>query len=206
MDSKGPNAITSPNRRRPAMTKGQLSRMKKRRQRNRVLYHEAVALAADLGVETGERVSSIPDILMKVFERTHALWLTIATAVDNLDADAKPGAPNSLWHKALDEQGNWIYSPAKEVQLEQTLREELFDQGVRLSQLNIDSRAVRVEEVKLELLARALDNAVKQVGLPEKQRKELGAALRSELHVLEGTAEEVPAPTPAADSRLSKAS
>lgn len=185
------------------MTRGQLTRMEKRRKRNSVLYHEAVALAGDLGVETGPKITSIPDILMKVFERTHVLWLTIATAVDNLDADAQPGTKGSLWHKAIDEQGNWIYTPAKEVELERVLREELFDQGVRLSQLKIDDRAVRVEEVKLELLAKALDSAVKKAGIPEAKRREIGVALREELAVLEGSATESsnplnqrPPPTP----------
>lgn len=186
----GPQAIDSPHRRKPALTKGQLSRMRKKRKRNSVLYHEAVALAAELGVETGPKITSIPDILMMVFERTHALWLAAATAVDQLDADAAPGEPNSPWYKSLDEQGNWEYQPAKEIELERVLREELFDQGVRLSQLNIDDRAVRVQEIQLEILGAALSKAVARSNLTEDQRRELGGHLREELSLIEGTAKD----------------
>lgn len=191
-----PVQSTSPNRRRPSQTKGQIRQAKRRRRRNAKLYHEAVALAGDLGMELGKNPGTIPEVLEKVFRRTHALWAHAASQVDNLSSTANPGTKNSLWALKYDEQGNRIVEPSKWVMLETALREELFEQGARMTQLNLDARRVKIEETQLEMLSRALALAAKRANLSDEQQRDLGSALRTELAIIEGTTSElVPATT-----------
>lgn len=166
-------------------------RATKRRQRNRVLYQEVVATAADLGIELGSHITSIPEVVMRVFRRTHALWIHAATEVDRLDADAEPGTRDSLWTLRYDENGNRIVELSKWIQYEQALREELFEQAMQMSHLKLDERMVNIEERTLNLLGHALMAAAEASGLDEGQRRLLGSNLRHQLGLIEGTATEV---------------
>lgn len=212
-----PNVISSPDQappkkqpggRRPTLTKGQIRRAKQRRMRNARHYHEALALAGELGIELGENPGQIPDVMERIFRRVHALWKFAASQVDLLDHTAAPGAKNSLWYRHYDDNGNVIYSPSKWVEMERALREELFEMGSRMTQLNIDTRHVMVEEKQLDLLSRALATAAAAAGLSDEQKRNLGSALRTELAVLEGrvsdevTARQDPAlPNPPAEKK-----
>ena len=150
------------------------------------MYHEAVSLAADLGIELAAP-EPVADVMEKVFRRTHALWLHAATEVDRLDPDAPAGKPDSLWTYKFDENGNKIVEPSKWIQMESALRQELFEQAAVATKLNLDEAHVRIEGAKLELLARALSAAVKKADVPEDMQRRIGAALRQELATIEGT-------------------
>lgn len=167
-------------------TKSQVKRARKRRLRNRAMYHEAMSMAQDLGIELAAP-APVADVLEKVFRRTHALWQHAATEVDRLDPDAAPGAKDSLWTYRWDDVGNKIVEPSKWVQYENVLRQELFEQAAVAQKLNLDEARVRIEAAQLEILRNAIRNAAKAAKLPEDMQRKLGAALRSELAVIEGT-------------------
>jgi hypothetical protein len=167
--------------------------MARRRHRNRVLYMEVVAASAELGIELGPEIKSIPDIVMKVFRRTHALWLHAASEVDRLDSDKRPGEPDSIWTLRYDENGNRIVELSKWVQYEQTLRNELFEQAMAMSHLKLDERLIAVEEATLAILGRALQAAMAKSDVPEDMRKVIGSNLRQELAVIDGSATELAA-------------
>jgi hypothetical protein len=107
-----------------------------------------------------------------------------------LDPDVPPGDPKSIWFTHRDEQGNLHWEPSKWIELERALREELFDQGIRMGALKIDERRVRIEEKQMEVLSRALATAVERAGLDEATRRRVGGFLREELAVIDGTATE----------------
>jgi hypothetical protein len=162
----------------------------KRRRRNRMMYHEVIAAAEEVGIELGGSVRSLPDIVMTIFRRTHALWKHAASVVDQLDPDADPGLPDSIWTIRFDENGNRIVELSKWVEYETRLREEVFDQAMRMSHLKIDERMVRVEETQLAILQVAITKALAATqGMNEELRRELGRNLRSELSLIEGEAE-----------------
>lgn len=158
---------------------------KRRRARNRLMYQEAISFASELGIELAPS-EPIPDVMEKIFRRTHALWLHAATEVDRLDPDAPAGDQDSIWTYKYDENGNKIVGPSRWIQLENALRSELFEQAAVATKLNLDEAHVRVEAAKLEVLSTALRNAVKAAGVPEELQRKIGAALRSELAIIEG--------------------
>lgn len=180
---------------REPLTKGQIRRSQKRRARNKAMYHEMVKLAAEQGIELADPIPTT-DLLEKVFRRTHALWIHAATEVDRLDPDAPAGKPGSLWTYKIDENGNKIVEPSKWVQYENALRQELFEQAAMAQKLNLDEAKVRIEAAQLQLLGQALKNAAKRTGLDDETQRQLGANLRRELSVIEGTAHDAE-PSPA---------
>jgi hypothetical protein len=177
----------------PTLTKKQTRRATRRRFRNKLLYMEVVNAAADLGIELGPEIKSIPDAVMTIFRRTHALWLHAASQVDRLDPEADPGVEDSLWTLRYDENGNRIIELSKWIQYEQALRSELFEQAMQMSHLKLDERMVQVEETTLAILGRALQAAMQKAQVPEDLRKTIGSNLRTELAIIDGNAEEVAA-------------
>lgn len=171
-------------------TKSDLKRARKRRMRNRAMYHEAMAMASELDIQLAPS-TPVADVLEKVFRRTHALWQYAATIVDQLDPDAPPGQKGSLWVHKFDESGNKLVVPSMWVEYENILRSELFEQAAVAQKLNLDEARVRIEAAQLQVLSTALRNATKKAGVPDEMQRKIGAALREELAVIEGTAHEI---------------
>jgi hypothetical protein len=174
-----------------------------------VYYHDVIEAAGDMGIELGPEINSIPEIVMTVFRRTHALWLHAASEVDRLDPDKTPGLPGSLWTIRYDESGNRIVEQSKWILAEKALREELFDQAMRMSHLKLDERLVAVEEATLSLIAAALATAVSKADIPEDTQRAIGKYFREELQTIDGTATatgaDTPVPATAGDATASEA-
>lgn len=158
--------------------------------RKRKAYHAVMRDAQKKKIQL-QFPSGLPDALDKIFRRTHALWHHAATVVDKLSTSAPPGAKNSIWTYKWDENGNKIVEPSKWVAYESALRKEVFEQAAIMQKLNIDEARVRIEQAQLDLLAQALKNAARKANLDDQQQRSLGAALREELSIIEGTAEEI---------------
>lgn len=155
--------------------------------RNREMYAEAMRFAEQLDITLAPD-DNVSNIIIKIIQRTHALWLHAASKTDELNPDLKPGEPGSIFTYRFDEQGNKLIEPSKWVAYEKELRQELFSQVALAQKLNIDEAAVRVEAAKLDLLSRALRNSMKKAQVPDEMQRRIGSALREELIVLEGTA------------------
>lgn len=178
------------NRKKRVVSKRGLDRRRKQRELRKANMAEALAEAQSVGIALGEHPGTIYDVMEKVFIRTHALFMFTARKVDELDPNAKPTTNrdgDSLWWQSYDRQGNLVISPSKWPALEKTLREELFDQAIRMGALNIDERKVNIQQQILDILSRALSNAAAAAKLPEDQRRALGAALRAELEPFTAT-------------------
>lgn len=168
-------------------TKLETAKSRKRRMRNREMYAEAMRFAEQLDITLASD-DNVSNIIIKIIQRTHALWLHAASKTDELDPELKPGEPNSIFTYRFDEQGNKLIEPSKWVAYEKELRQELFSQVALAQKLNIDEAAVRVEAAKLDLLSRALRNSMKKAQVPDEMQRRIGSALREELTILEGTA------------------
>lgn len=168
-------------------TKLETAKSRKRRMRNREMYAEAMRFAEQLDITLAPD-DNVSNIIIKIIQRTHALWLHAASKTDELNPDLKPGEPGSIFTYRFDEQGNKLIEPSKWVAYEKELRQELFSQVALAQKLNIDEAAVRVEAAKLDLLSRALRNSMKKAQVPDEMQRRIGSALREELIVLEGTA------------------
>lgn len=173
-------------------TKSQIKHARKRRLRNRAMYHEAMAMAQELDIQLAPS-TPVADVLEKVFRRTHALWQYAAQQVDMLDPDAKPSTKGSLWVYKFDESGNRLVVPSMWVEYENVLRTELFEQAAVAQKLNLDEARLRIDAAQLAVLSQAIRNAAKKAQLPDEMQRKLGSALREELATIEGTAEEAKA-------------
>ena len=186
--------------RQPALEQRRSKRAAARRRKNSKSYRNAVALANDLEISIAPTMP-IADVMELVFRRTHALWQFAAAEADKLDATKKDGTTNAIWQIQYDAQGNPLRVPHKWIEMERTLREELWEQATDLQSLNIDERRVRIEEAQMEILGRALSAAAKDAGLDSETQRALGSHLRQRLQELAPPPIEGTARPPAASSK-----
>lgn len=142
-------------------------------------------------IQAPVHVGSLPDVLDECLRRAVGDMRFAGSHVDHLPVE-------EFWVDRIDAQGNRLVEPHPWIQLEHAVRTEVVDIAARLSGLDLDERRVAIAEAQAALLQRALQVALEKVGLTPDQRKMLGPALREARDILEGTATEVPNPTPAA--------
>jgi hypothetical protein len=79
--------------------------------------------------------------------------------------------------------------PCAEFELEQRLSRSVQELVTQMIRLELGGRSVAVEEAKLEVLGRALEQAVAAAGVDDETRRRIGQELRTQLRLIEGGAE-----------------
>jgi hypothetical protein len=155
------------------------AKSKRRRKAHRMLVAELVEESKlyEMG-DLYQNPVGVLNAMQLMLDRAMALWRLAANEVDKLRTE-------NLFATSVDEQGNEWEELTKWVAWEQALRNEVFEMAARMQALNVDERLVRVEEVKTELLGRALVNAARKAGLDEDTQRALGTHLREELALLQ---------------------
>lgn len=92
---------------------------------------------------------------------------------------------------SYDEQGNVVVMANFWIERETVLRQELAKLTEKAQALGLSERRTRVKEAEMQLLGEALKAAAQAAGLKPAQQRALGAALRTELATIEGTAVEI---------------
>jgi hypothetical protein len=92
----------------------------------------------------------------------------------------------------LKEEDFWITDPTSgekvpcaEFELEQRLMTSVRAIAESIVRLDLDNKSLRIEQGKMDMLARALFAAAEAAGLDEDQRRKLGQELRANIQLLE---------------------
>jgi hypothetical protein len=152
---------------------------KRKRAANRILIRDAIEEARDYGMDAAS-VNQIPvlDALQNMLNRSYSIWSMVAEQVDCMSIE-------DMWAQVVDRDGNVYDELTKWPAMEAAMRQEVFDMAARMQGLNVDERLARVEEVKTEMLGRALVAAAREAGLDEETQKRLGQHLRIQIAQLQ---------------------
>lgn len=161
-----------------------------------MVAHREALIAASVPLE------DLPDVdpaetMQLLINRVSQLVRHAAAEADALKPGlAKNQSKEELEHEQWshwDEQGNLVVMSNYWLQREAELRVELGRLTEKAQALGLAERRTRVQEAQLIMLAEGLKKACDAIGLPEKTQQKLGAALRTELTLLEATARPVAA-------------
>jgi hypothetical protein len=143
---------------------------------------QAIELAkdAELNLNRPRRPVSTTEIMDELTLRVHDLWLWVQNHTNEINEP-------DFWIKGRDYNGNIYVEPEKWFQLERSLREELFEMTRQMTALDIDERRIRVEELQLSVLGRALQAALRDANVDAQTQKVIGARLRQHIAAIEGS-------------------
>lgn len=133
-------------------------------------YAELIKDAEELGIARPYGANA-GAVLQEVLDRTVGHWRYAASEVDKLTLQ-------EFWIHGTDEMGNTIVQPNKWFQLEAELRRDLERLATRMEDLGLAERSVRLEEARTALVVAAIRDAAREIGLNQKQVRDLGSALR----------------------------
>lgn len=174
-----------------------------RRYRNtRKRAQECVVASREYMIARAIPLEDLPDVdptetMQLLINRTERLWRYAAAQVDAL----RPGIATNqsgesmdheLW-PSWDDNGNLVVQHNYWVEREKQLAELLGKLTESAQKLGLAERRTRVAEGQVQLLGEALKAACVAAGITGEQQKQLGAALRTELATIEGTAIEIAA-------------
>lgn len=163
---------------------------------NKLIAHKEHLISQGIPLE--DLPEAEPSELMQLLiNRVTFLLRAAAAESDRLKPGvAKNQSRGEMEHEqwvSYDEQGNVIVMANYWIERETVLRHELAKLTEKAQALGLSERRTRVKEAEMVLLGEALKSAAQAAGLKPAQQRALGAALRTELAAIEGTAVELTA-------------